>query len=129
MTMQPFGMVEKAVREIIERYEPAQGNVGGDLSYSGKPLYVWLGMVPGGGRTDELEGEWTIDIDCFAPTYGAAMKAALDLEAVLLARRHVTSVMRIDRTYQNSAPAQRPWDDEATFRIGATYTFTARRTG
>lgn len=128
MTAKPFAMVEMAVKEIVERYEPAQGNVGGDLSYAGKDLYVWIGLVPGGSTT-EIDGEWTVDIDVFAPSYGAAMQAALDLEPVLLARRHVTATMRLDGTYQNEGPAERPWDDETVFRIGATYTFTARRTG
>lgn len=123
----PFPMIEMALKELIEaKYEPAEGHTGGDLSYSGEELYVWLGLVPG-GSSDEIEGDWIVDVDCFAPSYAAAMQAALDLEAVLLVRRHVTSTMRLDNTYQNASPAERPWDDETAFRVGATYTFTARR--
>jgi hypothetical protein len=129
VTINPFPLVEMAVKEVIETgYEPAEGKVGGDLSYAtGQDLYVWLALVPG-GSTDELEGEWNLDIDVFADTYAGAMGHALALEAVLLKRRHATSVMRLDRTYQNEAPVERPWDDDSVYRVGATYTFTARRT-
>lgn len=130
MTPNPFGMIELAVKELIEtKYEPAQGKVGGDLAYeAGQDLYVWIGLVPGGSTT-QIDGQWTVDIDCFGPDYASAMRAALDLEAVLVGPRHVTSVMRLDNCYQNMGPSERPWDDESVFRIGATYVFTARRTG
>lgn len=122
-------MVEKAVKELIETgYEPALGKVGGDLSYTGSGLYVWIGLVPG-GTSDEIEGEWILDVDCFGQTYGAAMDAALDLETVLIGRRKVTSVMLLDSCTQNEGPSERPWDDETSYRVGATYVFTARRSG
>lgn len=126
----PFGMIEMAVKELVEeRYEPARDHVGGDLAYEGELLYVWLGLVPG-GAADQLEGSWIVDIDCFAPSYANAMQAALDIEAALLGRRYAdTSEMRLDRITQNEGPAERPWDDESVFRIGATYAFTARRSG
>lgn len=125
--IKPFGMVEMAVKELIEaKYEPAQGNVGGDLAYTGKPLYVWISLIPG-GATDEVYGQWVLDIDVFAPAYGEAMNHALALEAALLGPRHRTSVMLLDQCYQNEGPAERPWDDETTFRIGSTYVFTGRR--
>lgn len=126
MTVNPFPMVEMAVKELIETYEPAEGKTGGDLSYDGVGLYFWLALVPG-GSTDRLEGTWNVDIDVFAPTYGEAMQAALDLEAVLIGPRKVTSVLRLDNVYQNVGPAERPWGDENAFRVGATYIFTARR--
>jgi hypothetical protein len=122
-------MVEKALKELIEaKYEPAASNVGGDLSYDGSSdLYVWLGLVT--GQATEIEGEWVVDIDCFGTTYGAAMTHALALEAILLGRRHVTSIMRLDASSQNESPTERPWEDDSTFRVGATYVFTARRPG
>ena len=127
--MNPFPMVEKAVKELIETgYEPAAGNVGGDLSYDGTGLYVWIGLVPG-GVTDEIEGEWILDVDCFGRTYAEAMSHALNLEPVLIGRRKVTSVMRLDSCTQNEGPSERPWDDETSYRVGATYVFTARRSG
>lgn len=125
----PFGMIEMAVKEVIETgYEPALGHVGGDLAYSGDPLYVWLSLISG-GATDQIEGDWVVDIDVFAPTYGDAMRAALDIEALLVGPRHRTSVMRLDNCYQNEGPAERPWDDDTVYRVGATYSFTARRSG
>lgn len=129
MTLTPFKMVEKAVKELIEtKYPIAEGKVGGDPSYEvGDDLYVWISLV--GGSTTEIDGQWFLDIDVFAPSYGAAMDHALALEALLLARRHVTSVMRLDSTFQNEAPADRPWEEDGTFRIGASYGFTARRSG
>lgn len=129
MTVKPFGMVEMAVKELIEaKYEPAQGHVGGDLAYDGQPLYVWISLIPG-GAADEVYGSWALDIDVFAPSYVEAMNHALALEAALVGPRHRTSVMLLDQCYQNEGPSERPWDDETTFRIGATYTFTARRPG
>jgi hypothetical protein len=127
--MTPFAMIEMALKELIEaKYEPAQGKVGGDLSYDGSSdLYVWLGLIT--GQATEIDGEWVLDIDCFAKTYGEAMNHALALETVLLGRRHVTSLMRLDNTSQNETPVERPWGDDTVFRIGATYVFTARRTG
>lgn len=126
----PFALVERALKELIEaKYEPARGKVGGDPSYvTGQDLFVWVALVPG-GATDQVYGDWTVDIDVLAPTYGGAMTAALDLEAALVGPRHVTSVMRLDNCYQNEGPAPRPWDDETVYRIGATYVFTARRSG
>lgn len=126
----PFPMIEKAVKELIETKHPAAvGKVGGDFSYEpDQDFYVWLGLIPGGSTT-QVDGEWIVDVDVFAASYGAAMEKALALEAVLVGPRHVTSVMRVDNCYQNEGPAERPWDDETVFRIGATYAFTARRAG
>lgn len=127
--MTPFGMVEKAVKQVIEAGKPdLAGKVGGDLAYTGEDQYVYIGLIPG-GSADEVDGEWYVDIDVFGRSYSAAMRTALDLETVLLKRRHVTEEMRLDRTYQNEGPSERPWDDEAVYRIGATYVFTARRSG
>lgn len=131
MTIKPFDLIEMAVKELIEaKYPAAEGKVGGDLSYtSDQDLYVWIGLIPGGGSADQIEGTWAVDIDTFAPSYAAAMTHALALEAMLLPGRHVTDSMRVDNVYQNAAPAEVPWDDEGAFRISATYVFTARRPG
>ncbi len=126
----PFPMVEMAVKELVEtKYTPAEGKVGGDADFApGVDLYVMLNLVPG-GSADQIEGEFILDIDCFSSTYAGAMNAALALEAALVGPRHVTSVMRLDNCYENVGPAERPWDDESTYRVGATYVFTARRQG
>lgn len=125
-----FASIELAVKELIEdRYEFARGHIGGELSYQhGDGLYVWFGLVA--GQTDQLEGSWAVDIDVFADSYGQAMQHALGVEAALLGRRYGrTSVMRLDSITQNEAPVERPWDDDSVFRVGATYAFTARRSG
>ena len=129
MTIKPFPIVQKALKELIEtKYEPAEGKVGGDLSYErDQDLYVWIGLVS--GSTNELEGVWVVDVDVFGTDWGVTMDHALALESVLLARRHVTSILRLDNTRQNESPVDRPWDDDSAYRIGATYVFTARRPG
>lgn len=125
----PFPMVEKAVKEIIERYEPADGKVGRDPNFdSDVDIYVMLDLVPGGSTT-QLNGEWVLDIDVFSTTYNVAMGHALALEALLVRPRHVTTVIRLDNCYENLGPAERPWDDDGVYRVGATYVFTARRSG
>lgn len=128
--MQPFPMIERAVKALIEtKYAEADGRVIGDFSYTaGDGFAVWIGLVPG-GAADQTEGEWVVDVDVFADTYNEAMGRSLMLETVLIGARHVTEVMRIDNVYQNASPAERPWDDEQVFRVGATYTVTARRSG
>lgn len=127
MTVTPFPMIEKAVRELVQTYEPASGKTGGSPDFDpGVDLYVMISLVPG-GSTDQIEGDWVLDIDVFSSSYGSAMNHALALEPVLIGSRKVTSVLRLDNVYQNEGPAERPWDDEGTFRVGATYAFTARR--
>lgn len=128
----PFPMIEKAVKELIVALmaDVEDTNVGGDLSYDATTddFYIWLGLV--GGAGDDLGGEWIVDIDVFDTHYAQAMQRCLDLEALLLKRGgHRTSLMRFDRVYQNETPLERPWDDESAFRVGATYVFTARRSG
>ena len=128
---EPFKMIEMALKELIERELPnAEGRVGGDLSFdpATQDFYVWLGLVPG-GTADQISGSWILDIDVFAKGYVEAVTLANALEAVLLRPRHTTSEMRIDNTYQNTGPTERPWDDESVFRVGGTYVFTARRSG
>lgn len=130
MTINPFGLIEMAVKDLVEaKYPAADGKVGGDLSYtSDQDLYVWIGLLPGGGSSDEIEGTWAVDIDVFGNSYAVAMGHALALEAVLLTPGgHVTDTMRVDRVFQNTGPAEGPWDDDSAFRISATYVFSARR--
>lgn len=128
--MIPFPMIESAIKELIEtEYPAAAGRVGGDLGREpGSGLYVWISLIPA-GSSGETSGTFVVDIDCFDDTYGEAMSHALALEPVLLQRGHVTSIMRIDGVTQNTGPAERPWDDEESYRVGGTYAFTARRTG
>lgn len=132
MSQSAFGMIEKAVRQlIIAKMPEADGKVGGDLSYdpTTQDFFIWLALIPSSGVSD-TEGQWTVDVDIFARTYSQAMRRALDLEPLLTTRGgHRTPEMRLDNVYQNEYPAERPWDDESSSRVGATYVFTARRPG
>lgn len=124
-----FGMIEVALKEILEEGAGATGKVGGDLSYDGSTdFYIYVAQVPG-GQADQIYGSWTVDIDVFATSYVTAMRKALGIEALLVGRRHISTEMRIDHCTENVAPAERPWEDDGVFRVGATYYFTARRTG
>lgn len=128
----PFGMIEKALRELIDTKieDVAHEQIGGDLSYDPvvDDFYIWIGLVT--GSTTAVDGNWVVDIDVFDNDYTQAMERALALEAMLLTRGgHRTSVMRLDNVSQNEVPVVRPWDDDSAFRIGSTYAFTARRSG
>lgn len=125
-----FPMVEMAAKALLEeKVTGAAGNVGGDLSYDGTTdFYIWIGLVPG-GSTDQLSGEWILDIDVLSKSYVTAMQKCLEIEAKIIGPRHVTETMRIDNVYQNQAPAERPWDDDTVYRVGGTYVLTGRRSG
>lgn len=130
--MIPFAMIEVSASEMLTDLveDITDELIGGDLSYDGeKDFYVWIGLV--GGLSDETSGQWSVDIDVFDSTYGQAMNRCLEIEAALLgAKGHQTQGMIIDRVYQNEAPTERPgWDEESSYRVGATYVFTARRRG
>lgn len=127
----PFPMVEKALKELLSvKMSVPVDSVGGDLSYDASvdDFYIWLGLV--GGSTSEIDGLWTVDIDVFDNHYSQAMTRALVIEAALLKRGgHRTTLMLLDNVSQNESPMERPWEDDNAYRIGATYTFLARRTG
>lgn len=129
MTIAPFAMIERAVKEMVEaRHPAAAGKVGGDLSYSGTGLYVWLGLIPGAGFANQTSGEWSLDLDVFETSYAAAMEAALAIEAALLPGRFQGTQMNID-IVTGGGPAEVPWEDEGVYRVSAVYTFSARRSG
>ena len=131
-TIQPFPSIEKALKQVIEmNYPEANGHTGGDLQtvpVDGS-IYVWLGLVPGGGVNDQTSGQWTIDVDVFARDYNSAMMHASGIEAMLIDSPHRTDEIIIDSVFQNQSPTERPWDDDSVYRVGATYVLTARRKG
>lgn len=129
MTINAFPLIEIAVREMIEaRYPAAVGKTGGDLSYDGEDLYVWVSLIPGSGAADQTSGQWSLDIDVFGKNYIETMNHALVIEAGLLTGMFQGSQMNVD-TVSGGGPAEVPWDDETVYRISAVYTFTARRSG
>lgn len=130
--IQPFGMIERAVKQaLVARMPDVEGSIGGDLSFDAATddFYVYISLAAGGGN-GTIFGEWAVDIDVFDQSYTQAMRRALEIEALLLSPGgHRTPEMRLDFGFQNAYPAERPWDDESSARIGSTYVFTARRPG
>lgn len=123
-----FTPIEKAVQEVIETWHP--GKTGGNLSYTrGDGLLIVISLVPGAGRTDQVNGEWTVDLDVFGDNYLDTMGVALDLEAKLLGAPFVTSGMIVDSSFQTISPAPLPWEDDEVTRLGLGFVFTARRKG
>jgi len=131
-SLRPFGMVERAVKQaIVAKMPDAAGKIGGDLSFDAAEddFYIFIALVPGRGN-GSVFGEWAVDVDVFDQNYTQAMRRALEIEALLITPGgHRTPEMRLDFGTQNAYPAERPWDDESSARIGATYVFTARRPG
>ena len=78
----PFPLVELAVRELViaDCRSPRTGSAATCPTSPVEPYYVWFGLIPG-GSTNEIEGEWVLDIDVFDDDYTDAMNVALDLEA------------------------------------------------
>lgn len=129
--VQPFPNIEKIVKAVIEtEYAPAAGKVGGDLAFEpGSGLYVYVSHIAGSGHTTATGGEWGLDIDVFADSYGDAMNHALAIEAMLLEGPHRTDNLIIDVSTETMAPCELPWEDETVTRIGSIWVFTARRRG
>jgi hypothetical protein len=126
----PFPPILIAVNEIVAGFfglPPETDKVGGDLSYDGtSDFYVWLGLVTGSATL--LDGSWVVDIDVFGRDYASTVQRALDLEPFLLKRGgHRATGVLVDAVTQNEAPTERFWDDDTVYRIGATYSLTARR--
>lgn len=128
--MTPFPIIEKALVEVITRdYAPSSGKVFGELQQP--PANDWIiviGVIPG-GSADELFGTWYVDVDVLGWDPITVREVANDIEPILLRRGIRATTMRLDDAFQNIGPAERPWDDDNVIRIGATYGFTARRSG
>ena len=106
--------------------------LGGDFAFDPATMafYIQIARVPG-GRSTRLQGDTLVDIDVFAQDYGTADSVSFAIEALLLGYPHVVEVdgrkVVLDNVYQNAAPAELPWEDDSTFRIGSTYSITVRR--
>lgn len=132
----PFGSVELALKDLLVRdYAPLTGldeRVGGDFPRDVDQWYIRIDKIPG-GRTDSFEGDFIVDIDVFSLDYLDAEQIAHDIEGLLLAHGYHVVLSGgkrwvFDSVFQNVGVADRPWDgDDDTFRISATYAFTARR--
>lgn len=129
-----FGLYESALQALLGRdYAPLTGRpdlVGGDYAFEASmPFYVRIEHV--GGSSDRLEGDFIFDLEVFSSSYADARSRSLALEALLLRYPHRVEVggakWVFDTVYQNSGPAELPWEDESVTRIGATYVLTSRR--
>lgn len=134
-----FGPIGRALLQLVVGYHRSLGldddtslaRVGGNFAYDPPmPWYVRIDSVF--RKTNRLEGDFTFDVEVFAPADGdAAESVSDDLEALLLGYPHVVEVdeakVIIDTVSQNSGPRELPWEDEAVTRLGATYVITARR--
>lgn len=136
MTVKPFSRIERSLLLLlVQKYPGLEGSdawVGGDFAYDAAtmPWYIRIDKVPG-GATDRLEGDFIIDLEVFSNDYDQAESVAFDLEALALGYPHVVEVdgrrVVFDSVVQNVGVADLPWEDDSTYRLGATYVITARR--
>lgn len=140
--MRPFGSMERAVMSLIKtrglvdidgnEIEVPDEQVGGDFGYDpdAMPWYIRIDRVPG-GSSDRLQGDFVIDLEVFGSDYLLTESVAYALEALVLGYPHVVEVegrkVVFDDVTQNVGPADLPWEDDSTHRLGATYVITARR--
>ncbi len=135
-TVAPMTSVERAVMALLVSKLPALGSsdarVGGDFGFypATMDFYIRIDRVPG-GRTDRHEGDTVVDIEVFSQDYALAESASFAIEALMLGYPHTVMVgdqkVVFDDVFQNSGVADLPWDDDSTYRLGATYVITARR--
>jgi hypothetical protein len=141
-TVKPFSSMERAVLTLIERegltlldgtHLPVpEAQVGGDFGYDPDvmPWYIRIDKVPG-GSADRFQGDFVIDLEVFGQDYFLTESVAFALGALVLGYPHVVEVddrkVVFDDVTENVGPADLPWEDDSTYRIGATYVITARR--
>ncbi len=131
--LKPRSSMEKALLYLLERdYAPLHEHperIGGDLPVSVGQLYIRVGRVT--GAAGQIQGDTVIDVEAYSVSWSIADSAASSLEALLLGYPHVVEVdgrkVVIDRVTHNTGPQDLPWSDDRVYRIGSTYTLTARR--
>jgi hypothetical protein len=139
--VKPFSSIERALKALIVRdglivedvATPVPSElVGGDFGYDPAimPWYIRIDKVPG-GAADRFQGDFVIDLEVFGQDYLATESIAFALDALVLGYPHVIEVedrkVVFDDVTQNVGPADLPWEDDSTYRLGATYVITARR--
>lgn len=135
MTIKPF--TSPAARTVLALID--QHINGGDTSKAGgdfpgplgpDDVYTRVERV-GGGRSDQIEGDFVLDIEQFSRSYSAAESVAFEVEALLLGYPHRVEVgtrnVVLDRVEQNQGPSEVYWEDDDVHRLLATYVITARR--
>jgi hypothetical protein len=122
---------------LVRDYAPLSGldeRVGGEMPGALEPTdwYIRIDRVPG-GRTDSFEGTFVVDVEVFSQDYLNAERIASDIEGLLLAHGYHVVIADgkrwvLDDVFQNTGVADLPWSgDDDTYRLAATYAFTARR--
>ena len=140
--VKPFSPIELAVLALIRRDGLTLANgthlpvpdaqVGGDFGYDPEtmPWYIRIDLVPG-GSSDRFQGDFIVDLEVFGADYLLTSSVAFALGALALGYPHVVEVdgrkVVFDDVSENVGPADLPWEDDSTYRIGATYVITARR--
>lgn len=140
-TMKPFTSIERAMMTLIvdcglvingDPTPVPEAQVGGDFGFDPEsmPWYIRIDKVPG-GSSDRLQGDFVLDLEVFGQDYLLTESVAFALEALVLGYPHVVEVedrkVVFDDVTQNVGPADLPWEDDSTYRLGATYVITARR--
>jgi hypothetical protein len=140
-TIKPFTSMERALMALIVRdglvvdgvETPVdEDQVGGDFGYDPDafPWYIRIDKVPG-GQSDRHQGTFVLDLEVFGADYLLTENVAFALGALVLGYPHVVEVddrkVVFDDVTENVGPADLPWEDDSTYRIGATYVITARR--
>lgn len=133
----PFGSIERALIALISRdlpvLEGSDALVGTEFPRDASEVPFTIRIDRIGGVTNSFEGDFNVDIETFSQDYLLAEKVALEVEALILAHGYhvvITDGRRwvFDDASQNEGIDDRPWEGEDdTYRIGATYVFTARR--
>lgn len=140
--VKPFRPIELAVLALIRRegltletgqhVEVPELQVGGDFGYDPDqmPWFIRIDLVPG-GASDRFQGDFIVDLEVFGADYLLTGSVAFALEALVLGYPHVVEVgdrkVVFDDVTQNVGVADLPWEDDSTYRLGATYVITARR--
>lgn len=137
-----FDNLEQAVMALITgaglvlrdgtELEVPEAQIGGDFGFDQEtmPWYIRIDRVPGGSG-DRHQADFIIDLEVFGADYLLTESVAYALEALVLGYPHVVEVggrkMVLDDVTQNVGVADLPWEDDSTYRLGATYVITRRR--
>lgn len=79
------------------------------------------------GRDDGITDYSVVDIDVFADSRATAYAWSRDIRSRLTGSPHRVDTGILDRVKTEEKPRRLPWEDEETWRFGATYRISARR--
>ena len=79
------------------------------------------------GEDDTVTDYSVVDIDVFADSRATAYASSEEIRARFSGRSHRVGNVVLDRVRTEEKPRRLPWQDENTWRYGATYRISARR--